>query len=246
MLLLFKIFLYLLRPSDAKLKMRKPGRVLRWRISLYRAVLRRLLWTYRYYAVYDVVAVDKGMVKVVHECRDYGFERELARNKMALDKSLGDKEFPFSVERTGSRWLAGYFKFEDTVKVYVNGKELQIRHDDHFSVDGNVNASATCYDVMNLIQGADVKIMAGLGIVKGGAAAQRRKKQTVFEGEAVPGMDDDNQNPQQPERPGKQPIMPTSFFGGEQIPKRDPDPTPAPMPAPETTKVRGIEIDNDF
>lgn len=131
-----RFLLYILKPTNEQLKVKLPNGFLSFKIAAYRFFLRRLLKTYLHYAQSDTVVVDKGRVKVVHQYRDEAFESELRRNKIDFELKMSAWSLPLSVRKSDGKWCLGFFKFKDRLSVYVDGKELHIRHDDCFSIDG--------------------------------------------------------------------------------------------------------------
>ncbi len=241
----------LLRPVDSKLRMRKPGFWVRIHVSLYKAALKRLQKSYRYYAVYDVVSLDGGAVKLVHEYRDLAFENELLRNKIIDGKSQGAGELVHKVERKGSRFLFRYFDFVDILTIYADGKEIRIRRDECLSVDGNTDMSVIGKYAVGLIMGADVKASGVLEHF--GRKSQKRTNET-FRSQDLPKSNNEpeSQNESEPRKHRRRTIKASSLFEGEQLPLSEAinnteiiQQSPSPVKT-ETTKVRGIEIDNDF
>ena len=84
--MLFRVLLNILKPSNEQLRGETTGK-----IKMYHFLLRQLLKTYLHYAMSDIITIDNGNVKIVHEFRDLEFEDELIRNKIKFKSDLLDK-----------------------------------------------------------------------------------------------------------------------------------------------------------
>ena len=134
-----RLFLRLIRPTDKQLKSRNCGYLTSKKILLYRFLLRRLLKTYSHFAISDVVALDDGDIKIVHEYRDLEFESELARNRIDFKSEKLPMRLPVMKRKSSSVSYYGYFRFDDRLTLYVNGKKLHITHDKYYSIDGTLS-----------------------------------------------------------------------------------------------------------
>ena len=134
-----RLLLKLIRPTDKQLKCRNCGYLTSKKIILYRFLLRRLLETYSHFAISDVVALDEGDIKIVHEYRDLEFEGELARNRIDFKSEKLPLRLPVMKRKSSSVRHFGYFRFDDRLTLYVDGKRLHITHDKYYSIDGTLS-----------------------------------------------------------------------------------------------------------
>ena len=116
-----------IRPSDSLLKRKKPDGFDKFRIRLYQGILKRLMKSYAYYAVYDTIEIQERGVTIRHEFRDLAFESELKRNKL---------EFPHKMQKQRSHFR--YFRFIDSLYMTVDGKDLCVKHDDAVAISGKL------------------------------------------------------------------------------------------------------------
>ncbi len=137
-MMLLRIFMYLLRPSNERLRLRSNGAFRRMCIGLYQSLLRYLLKSYRHYAVFDSILIGAENIKVVHEFRDLEFEKELERNNIDVHSHLLLHDGAFVISKGRRSSFFRYFKWKNVKSVYVGGKELIIEHDDSLSVKGNI------------------------------------------------------------------------------------------------------------
>ncbi|MBQ8542670.1 MAG: hypothetical protein IJ436_04275 [Bacteroidaceae bacterium] len=128
----------MIRPSNELLRKRAPGRFERAKVSLYRFLLKRLLRTYRHYAIFDTIIIDGERIKIVHEYRDWEFEKELIRNRIEFKPKMRAVSFPIVERKSRTKRHFGYFRFNNMLSVSVGGKELFVNHDDAHSIDGAI------------------------------------------------------------------------------------------------------------
>lgn len=157
--MLLRILLGLIKPSNEQLRCKKAGKFVRLKILLYQFLLRRVLKTYLHYAISDTIVVDKGKIKIVHEFRDLGFESELLRNKIDFKSEMISISAPISMRKSK---MVGYFtcfKFKDVLSVYVDGKELFVKHDEKYSIDGTVKGKFKASVIENKFQQSLIEIL---------------------------------------------------------------------------------------
>lgn len=130
--------MYLLKPSNEWLRKKSNGTFRRMRVRLYQSILRCLLKSYRHYAISDTISIDGGRIKIIHEFRDLEFENELVRNGIDVRPYLLSCEMSFSNSKGSPSGCFKYFKWKDLKSIYVDDKELFIKHDDSLSINGNV------------------------------------------------------------------------------------------------------------
>lgn len=134
----------IIKPSNEQLRSKTNGKFTRFKIWLYQLLLRRLLKTYLHYAIYDSIIINNGDIKIVHEFRDLGFENELFRNKIGFKSEMISHSIPILIRKSKAIRSFSFFKFKNLLSIYVDGKELFIKHDDSFSVDGTVQGKIKC------------------------------------------------------------------------------------------------------
>ena len=105
--MLFRVLLNILRPSNEQLRGKATGK-----IKMYHFLLRRLLKTYLHYAMSDIITIDNGNVKIVHEFRDLEFEDELIRNKIKFKSDLLTMSIPIIRRKSKVVRHTRYFKFK--------------------------------------------------------------------------------------------------------------------------------------
>lgn len=142
--MLLRFLLNLIKPSNDQLRCKNAGTFIRMKIWLYQLLLRRLLKTYLHYAISDTIIMDNGNIKIVHEFRDLGFESELIRNKINFKPDMITHSIPLFVQKDKSIRNFHFFKFKNLLSLYVGGKELFIKHDDVFSIDGTLKGKIRC------------------------------------------------------------------------------------------------------
>ncbi len=146
-----RIITNILKPTEEQLKNKKPGELLRLRISLYRAILRYLIKVYSHYAVCDTFTIGNGAIKVIHEYRDVEFENELIRNKIDTKAHLSQVSIPACAAKKNNKAFFSYFKYKDVLRVYVGDKELEITHGNDVLVSSTMDVKllqSTCEDIL--------------------------------------------------------------------------------------------------
>lgn len=155
--MLFRVLLNILRPSNEQLRGKATGK-----IKMYHFLLKRLLKTYLHYAMSDIITIDNGNVKIVHEFRDLEFEDELIRNKIKFKSDLLTMSFPIIRRKSKAVLHARYFKFKNVLSVYVGEKELFVKHDEYCSVDGTVNGKLKGSSNDNYLSQSIIEILSSL------------------------------------------------------------------------------------
>lgn len=200
MILLLRLWMYLLRPSDEKLKRENEGTFDDLRIRLYRLMLRWLLKSYRHYAIFDTVSMDHGRIRIVHELRDLAFESELARNGIDLRSHLVSREWPVVQAKGRYGRCFRYFTWKNLKNICVDGKELSVRHADALSISGNAAANIKISSAEDVIVRSQIEFKAISGAhtsrpvhervaadIKTVSRAQKepRSSERLFDGEKV-------------------------------------------------------------
>lgn len=157
--MLLRFILNFIKPSNEQLRNKSNGKFIRFKIGIYQWLLRRLLKTYLHYAVSDSIIINDGEFKIVHEFRDVGFENELIRNRIGFKTEMISHSIPVSVRKSKAVHHSSYFKFKNLLSLYVDGKELFIKHDEVFSIDGTVKGEAKCSINDSFMSQSIIKIM---------------------------------------------------------------------------------------
>lgn len=142
--MLLRFLSNLIKPTNEQLRSKTNGKLARLKIWLYQLLLRRLLKTYLHYAISDSIVINNGDIKIVHEFRDLGFENELIRNKIGFKPEMISHSIPILMRKGKASHYFSYFNFKDLLSVYVDGKELFIKHDEAFSIDGTIDGKLKC------------------------------------------------------------------------------------------------------
>ena len=158
-MILLKLFIHLLKPSNEQLRSKTYGRLTHLRIGLYQFLLKRILKTYLHYAISDTIIMDNGNIKIVHEFRDLGFESELARNKINFKADIISHSIPILIRKSKAIRNFSFFNFKNLLSIYVDGKELFIKHDEAFSIDGTVQGKIQCSIKDNCISQSIIQIL---------------------------------------------------------------------------------------
>lgn len=157
--MLLRFLLNLIKPSNEQLRSKTNGEFTRLKIWLYQLLLRRLLKTYLHYAISDSIIINNGDVKIVHEFRDLGFESELVRNKINFKADIISHSIPILIRKSKATRKFSYFNFKNLLSIYVDGKELFIKHDETFSIDGTVEGKIKCSINSDCISQSIIKIL---------------------------------------------------------------------------------------
>lgn len=223
--------MYLLKPSNERLRKKTNGTFRKMCIRLYQSILKWLLKSYRHYAISDTISIDSGRIKIVHEFLDPEFENELRRNNIDVRQHMIVREMPFTSLKSKYDYSFKYFKWEDCKSIYIDDKGLFIKHDDYFSINGNVSANIRSSSAEDIIVRSIVKL-------------QRIKKeprnQTLQESIGVESVPQNKTNKH----------LNNGLLGGERIRERETyenstDVLSQPEEEQRITK-RGFEIDTTF
>lgn len=136
-MILFRLFMHLLKPSDEQLKKKSNGTFIRMCIQLYQSILKYLLKSYKHYAILDIISIDSERIKIVHEFRDLFFEHELMRNGINIRPHLLSKDGDVAIYKGRSGFWFKYFKWKDLKSIYIDNNELFIKHDNSLSINSN-------------------------------------------------------------------------------------------------------------
>ena len=142
--MLLRLLLKLLKPTDQELRRKSNGRLVRCKVGIYQFCLKQLAGSYSHYAMSDTVVIYNDALRITREFRDVGFENELNRNKISFTSPLTSQTFPMTRQRNKARRFFYYFRFEDLLRITIDGKELCIRNNERHTIDGTVNAGLKC------------------------------------------------------------------------------------------------------
>ena len=149
----------LIKPSNEQLRNKTNGQFTRLKIWLYQLLLRRLLKTYLHYAISDSIIINNGDIKIVHEFRDLGFESELIRNRIGFKSDMISHSLPIMIRKSKATCNFSFFNFKNLLSIYVDGKELFIKHDETFSIDGTVQGKIKCSTNDSCVSQSIIKIL---------------------------------------------------------------------------------------
>ena len=255
------LLISLIRPADEVLRKRKLTVSQRFRLWLYRFMLKRNLRMYRRYAVSDKVAMDNGRVVVVHELRDLEFEKEIIKAGVANRIVLKVAAAPFDY-KPGPVSLAWHrFHFTDTLKVIVDGREVLVEHGESFKVtttkskfsakrasfedylvalelketSASKKKATSLIDVMQ--RPVESPLPSPRPAKKAGLSGRGMFGKMPQEGMHLPKAGDEI-------RQGAQ--QPTGKKGDVTPPASPPPPPPPPLPPPPPIKKNGFDIDTSF
>lgn len=154
-----RFLLNIIKPSNEQLRSKTNGKFTRFKIWLYQLLLRRLLKTYLHYAISDTIIINNEDIKIVHEFRDLGYENELLRNKIGFKSEMISHSIPILIRKSKVIRSFYFFKFKNLLSIYVDGKELFIKHDEAFSIDGTVQGKIKCSKNDSCFSQSIIKIM---------------------------------------------------------------------------------------
>lgn len=141
--MLLRVFLKMIKPSDSQLRKSGRGKLCTYKVLIYQYFLRRLLETYSRYAIYDTITIGDN-VKVMHEFRDIEFEKELQRNKIDCHLKMRMSYLPVTYTKSRHKSHFQYFRFKDLFVLCIDGKDVYIRHDDQYLIDGSLTCKLKC------------------------------------------------------------------------------------------------------
>ena len=242
--MLYRVLLYLTRPSDEQLRRRSKWWLLKAKIWLYRHLLRRLLRSYLHYAISDTVLLQSGKIKVVHEYRDLEFESELRRNKIVFKADTSVQSLPLAKPKSRSTGCFGYFKFKSQLSIYVGGKGLFVTHNDSYAIDGALLSKVEASVREDYIMRSTIE--ASSTTFKTPIRRENRESEESPTPQPIP-----TKRPQRRPKPVKRsggmferdrdvvPVTPRPYPEPEEV-------VVEPEPQPETIAKRGFEIDKSF
>lgn len=161
---MFRLFLQIIRPSDEYINKGRSNRdLMQIIICLYTFILKQLQKSYLHYAISDTVLLDGGRIKIVHEFRDLEFENELKRNGIDVQPHMLTTTLPLYATKSKRAMWFSYFKFKNLLSIYVDDKELFIKHDSCISMDGTVLANVKKSSSSDIICRSILELKTGQG-----------------------------------------------------------------------------------
>lgn len=218
--------MYMLKPSNERLRTNAGGTVRRVCTRLYQSILKCLLKSYKYYAISDTISIDCGKIKIVHEFRDLEFEAELLRNNIDVHAHVVSRDLPVSISKGRHGFCFKYFKWKELKSIYIGDKELFIKHGHSLSIDGNVSAGG---------KSSIVEDMIIRSIIELGTIPKEQQPQTACEN-----MEIDTLRKHKNPRPPK-----NGLFKGEDVRGRGGQES-TPLDNEPRIAKRGFEIDTTF
>lgn len=143
-----RIFLKIIKPTNSLLSNKSRTKFGSFQVRLYHYFLNNLLKSYSHYAISDTIYIGDN-VRIVHEFRDREFEKELARNKIDFNLKTRLTSIPSVSTKSNHKSHFSYFRFKDLLVIYLGEKELFIRHDDEYLIDGNQKCKVKCTSGLN-------------------------------------------------------------------------------------------------
>lgn len=157
--MLLRFLSNIIKPSNEQLRNKTNGQFTRLKIWLYQLLLRRLLKSYLHYAISDSIVINNGDIMIVHEFRDLGFESELIRNRIGFKSDMISHSLPIMIRKSKAIHNFSFFNFKNLLSIYVDGKELFIKHDEMFSIDGTVRGKIKCSTNDSCVSQSIIKIL---------------------------------------------------------------------------------------
>lgn len=140
--MLLRLFLSLIKPTNEQLRnVKGDSRLSRYTLKLYRWLLKQLQKSYLCFAISDTIILENSRIKIVHEFRDIEFENELERNGIDIRPHMLATTLPINARKNKRKIWYGYFRFKDLLSIYINDKELFVKHDSSFSTSGTTLAT---------------------------------------------------------------------------------------------------------
>ena len=158
--MLLRFFLKVVKPTNEQLRRPNDSSWLsKATLNVYQWFLSILQKTYLYYAISDTVVLEKGRIKIIHESRDIEFENELKRNGIDIRLHMLTTSMPFNAHKKRKGLWYKYFRFSDLVSVYIDDKELFIKHDSFFSISGTMQASLKTSSPSDILYGSVMEVI---------------------------------------------------------------------------------------
>lgn len=158
--MLLRLFLNTIKPSNKELKSKTRGIFTKIKILLYQSMLKRLLKTYSHYAISDTIFINSRKIKIVHEYRDVEFENELVRNKIPFKPKVTDASIPMTRQKSRRTRHLSYFNFKSLLTAYVDARKVFVKHDESYSVYGDINGRIKVSSANDAITQSVIEILS--------------------------------------------------------------------------------------
>lgn len=159
--MLLRLFLEVVKPTNEQLRKSKNNSWLsQTTLNVYQWFLRILQKTYLYYAISDTVVLENGHIKIIHEFRDLEFENELKRNGIDIRLHMLTTSIPFNAQKKKKGLWFKYFRFSNLVSIYVDDKELFIKHDSSFSITGTMRTKLKTTSPSDILYGSVMEVIS--------------------------------------------------------------------------------------
>ena len=145
-----RIFLKIIKPTNSLLSNKSRTKFGSFQVRLYHYFLNNLLKSYSHYAISDTIYIGDN-IRIVHEFRDREFEKELVRNKIDFNLKTRLTSIPSVSTKSNHKSHFSYF-------IYLGEKELFIRHDDEYLIDGNQKCKVKCTSGLNGLSQSVIEI----------------------------------------------------------------------------------------
>lgn len=107
---------------------------------MYKYVFTQLKKAYSYYAVSDTIFLMNESIRIVHECRDVEFEKELKRIGIDIHTHMQEMQMPVNHIRKKQSLFYKFFKWDNQLTVCYGNKEITICRGNNVSIDGTLNS----------------------------------------------------------------------------------------------------------
>lgn len=155
-----RFFLKVVKPTNEQLRKSKDsGWLSQTTLKVYQWFLSILQKTYLHYAISDTVVLENGRIKIIHESRDIEFENELKRNGIDIRLHMLTTSMPFNTYKKRKGLWYKYFEFSDLISIYVDDKELFIKHDASFSISGTMRARLKTSSPSDILYGSVMEVL---------------------------------------------------------------------------------------
>lgn len=152
-----RFLMRLIKPTNEQIRHSKNNNWLSKHTQIiYKWLLNELRKSYLHYAIHDVIIMENGRIKIIHEFRDIEFENELKRNGIDIRPHFLAATLPFSTIKSKSKKWYSYFMFNDLIRVYIDNNEIFIKHDSFHSTNGTISANVKVSS--DIISRSDIEI----------------------------------------------------------------------------------------
>ena len=271
---MIRLFIAALRPTDKKLRKRKPSTLLRLKVWLYTALVGFMAKAYRRCAVHDILLMPDGLCVEI-EVRDIDFEQEMQlahignncrwrHAALRRDLTLNEPRRP--------HWLSLCFRWQRSVRVINrSGRSVIIDHTRQTVLSGNMVTTAEVVgsdvglESVRLLFATSEEHNRTSSVVDDNASSKpkvprattQHRRRRVPPPSKVPDsiISSDPDQPQvlPPERKGAKRTPPPEPVDKKEHPvpvstagNEKPPTTPVSKPKPQLKKMQGFDMDDSF